>query len=192
MDHHYVLAPHDPELADRARSLIEVHAPGRGVRAIATAQHPSDFAHVIAIQASDDATLRDVLAELRLDPADVAAPEPGPVVLTVCDDLPCQELLRRLGRIVPSQLPPSDYIAFLLLELVDDLHAIIDEVHLPPLEARLAGAPVAGGRRLLLELASDDREQLARDLERVTSMRHAGAAQLLHTGGGDLVRSPRG
>ncbi|MBK5307117.1 MAG: hypothetical protein JJD92_10555 [Frankiaceae bacterium] len=194
MNHHYVLAPHDPDLADRATRLVDSHQPGHGVRAIASAHRESDFGHVIALQASDEQALQALLESLEFPfhQADAMSPASAPLSLslTVCGDVPC-EYINQLFGFVPSQLPACEEIVFLLMELDRDLHEIVDKIHVPPVDSHLAGVAIANGNTLLIELGNDDPDQLERDVAELLKIAHVRSVRKVHAAGHKLVRSDR-
>jgi hypothetical protein len=193
VNHHYVLAPHDPDLAERASRLVEDHQPGHGVRAIASAERDSDFGHVIALQAPDLDALQSLLDSLELPFQDSAAvsatPASAPLSLSVCGDVPC-EYINKLFGFVPATLPECDEIVFLLVELAQDIHDLVDRFVVPPVESHLAGVAIADGNRLLLELANDDAEALERDIDQLRRHAHIRSIRTVHAAGRKLVRSP--
>jgi hypothetical protein len=192
VNHHYVLAPHDPDLADRAARLVEDHRPGRGVRAIATAHRESDFGHVIALQAPDEDALQSLLDSLEL-PAEradaMSTTASAPLSLSVCGDVPC-EYINQLFDFVPSELPLCDQIVFLLCEFEDDIHDLVERLHIPPVDSHLAGVAIANGNRLLIELGNDHPDQLERDNEQLRGLAAIRTIQMVHAAGRKLVRSP--
>lgn len=195
MNHHYVLAPHNAPLAARAEALVADHQPGHGVRAIAHAREGGEFGHVIALQAADDDALQTVLDSLELPPQRSYAAAPGstdtstPLMLTVCGDVPCEQI-NRMFSFVPSHLPVCEEIVFLIVELAEDLHDIVDRLVLPPVDSHLAGVAISDGNLLLLELANDDPEQLRADLERLRAHADIRSIRTVHAAGPSLVRSP--
>jgi hypothetical protein len=191
VNHHYVLAPHDPDLAERAERLVADHKPGHGIRAIATADRESDFGHVIALQAADEEALRKVLASLELplqQETDAVQAMSAPLSLSVCGDVPCEKI-NEMFRIVPSQLPICDQIVFLLMELDRDLHEIVDRIHIPPVDSHLAGVAIANGNTLLVELGNDDPEQLEKDIAELTKVAHVRTVRTVRAAGRKTVRS---
>ena len=193
MNHHYVLAQHDPDLADRAARLVDDHQPGHGVRAIATAHKESDFGHVIALQAPDEDALQTLLDSLELpfqqSDAVTATSASAPLSLTVCGDVPC-EYINQLFDFVPSQLPLCDQIVFLVCEFEQEVHELVDRLDIPPVDSHLAGVAIADGNTLLLELCNDDPDQLERDIEHLRSVAEIRSIRMLHASGHKLVRSP--
>lgn len=197
MNHHYVLAPRNPELAERATTLVESHRAGHGIRAVATAHRPGDFEHVIALQAPDDAALRSLLTDLQVQmPAqqsqltsDTATSGSNPVVLTVCGDVPCEQI-NKLFAFVPSALPACDEIVFLVVQLERSVHDIVDDFTLPPVESHLAGVAISDGNTLLLELGNDDPAQLERDIAQLKAIADVRSIRTVHAAGRKLVRSP--
>ncbi len=193
MKSHYVLAPHDPELEQRATKLVDDHRPGHGVRAIATAQRESDFGHVIALQAPDEEALQSLLAslELPLQQADAASPtsSAAPLSLSVCGDVPCEKINKMLG-VYPSNLPLCDHIVFLVCELTRDIHELVDHLHVPPVGSHLAGVAIAEGNTLLLELGNDDPDQLEKDVERLRGIPDIRLVRTVHAAGRKMARSP--
>ena len=192
MKSHYVLAPHDPSLAERAARLVEDHEPGHGVRAIATAHRESDFGHVIALQAPDDEALQSLLSSLELpfQQADAVSPtSSAPLSLSVCGDLPCEKI-NEIFDFMPSQLPLCDQIVFLLCEFERDIHELVDRLVIPPIASHLAGVAIAEGNTLLLELGNDDPDQLDKDIEQLRSVADIRSIRMVHAAGRQLVRSP--
>jgi hypothetical protein len=191
VNHHYVLAPHDPGLAERAERLVNDHQPGHGIRAIASANRESDFGHVIALQAADLAALQSVLASLDLPgqgDVDAVQAMSAPLSLSVCGDVPCEKI-NEMFRVVPSALPTCDQIVFLVMELDRELHDIVDEIVIPPVDSHLAGVAIADGTTLLLELGNDDPAQLERDIAELKAMAHIRSVRMVHAAGRKLVRS---
>lgn len=198
MNHHYVLAPHDPALEARAAAMVDAHQPGHGVRAVATASS-GDFGHVIALQAADRPALDGLLTQLQLPVRSALTSDTSPTMSTtshtmsatvsVCDDLPC-ERINGLFDFVPSQLPACTQLAFLLVELKRDIHDVAEDLRLPPVASHLAGVALSDGNQLLLELANDDPTQLAADLELLQAHSDVRAIRTVHAAGSKLVRSP--
>lgn len=194
MNHHYILGPPDAPLAARAAALVADHQPGYGVRSVAQGRDEGDFGHLIALQADDAEKLQFLIDSLELPtqrnlsgPSSTDGAEP--LTLSVCDDPPCDRL-NQMMRYVPSNLPICEEVAFLLVELVEDLHDIVDRLVLPPLESHLAGVAISGGNALLLELANDDADQLHADLERLRAHADFRSIRTLKATGPSLVRSP--
>jgi hypothetical protein len=192
VNHHYVLAPHDPDLAARAELLVADHQPGHGVRAVATADRESDFGHVIALQAADEEALQKVLASLELPyqqtDAVSSTSASQPMSMSVCGDVPC-ELINQMFDYIPSQLPLCDQIVFLVCEFEHDIHELVDHLHIPPVDSHLAGVAIADGNTLLLELGNDDPTQLEKDIEQLRSVAEIRSIRMLHAAGRKLVRS---
>jgi hypothetical protein len=192
VNHHYVLAPHDPDLAARAELLVADHQPGHGVRAVATADRESDFGHVIALQAADEEALQRVLASLELPyqqtDAVSSTSASTPLSASVCGDVPCEKI-NKLFNYVPSALPICDQIVFVLVELERDLHEIVDHLTIPPVRSHLAGVAIADGNMLLLELGNDDPVQLQQDLDQLREIADVRSIRMVHAAGRKLVRS---
>jgi hypothetical protein len=190
---HYVLAPRDDALAERAEKLVADHQPGHGVRAIATAHRDSDFDHVIALQAPDDEALQSLLSSLELpfQESDAVSPtsSAAPLSLSVCGDVPCEKI-NEMFHFLPSQLPLCDQIVFLLCEFERDIHELVDRLVIPPVKSHLAGVAIAEGNTLLLELGNDDPDQLETDLEELRRVADIRSIRMVHAAGRLLVRSP--
>ncbi len=176
----YVLASHTPEEFAAIAALVTQHRPGDGLRAALPLEDAlGELTHLYALQGADRQAV-DGQHEAMGGQATTLSFDP-------CDSVDCRRIEEFFLGVKPVQLPPLEFYAFLLIEVAqDEVGTLVP----PPTEAHVACAPTDGGRRLLVQVADDDRSVVAAYLNAWEAVPQVRSVRALRSSGRHLVRSP--
>lgn len=178
----YVFVKHVEQSFEGIHALIRKHKPGRGVRAqVPLFDH--EVTHVYALEGETTEELDALTTEAVGDDQVLLSAD-------VCASPPC-ELLGSLFRTTPMWMPPFEIYIYLHIELEDAVELEVDgDFVLPDIGSDTAGAPLNGGKELLVQLGGDDLDLLLHDVGVWLLHPRVGRVRAYRGSGTDMVRNP--
>lgn len=180
MHQRYVLASHTPEQFAATSAYVADHQPGDGLRAALPLEDAqAEFTHLYALQGLD-------LSAVDSHQSSLVAPTSTTMTFDPCKSVDCHRISDLFDRAVPITMPPYDFYALVIVELREQA---VSTFVPPPLTSGAACLPTEGGRRLLVQLATDDGAALESDLAAFAAHSDVLSTRALRSSGRHLVRS---